>query len=448
MTAFSNALDLLKPARLTGDSLSKSLQRHLHLSLFSFVVLFCGFLLWAGMSDIAGAVIASGQLVVESNVKKIQHPNGGVIAEVKVRDGDRVRAGDLLIRLDETVARANLAIVEGNLQQLSIRLARLEAERDGDVQLKWPDILAPRSTDPGVVHLVESEQNLLTLRIEARAGQKSQLDERRRQLEDEIVGLTGQLSAKETEVELINKELVSVKALYRKNLVSLQRVNMLERDTARLLGEKSALQAAIAQTKGKISEINLQKIQIDQDNRSDVVKEIRETQSKVAELLERQIASRDFLSRVEMRAPQDGVVHQLAVHTIGGVVGAGDTLLQVVPENDELRVEARIAPHDIDSVRKGQPVNIRLTAFSQRVTPEVPGEVLFVSPDLIIDPKTGLSFYAVTISMKLRDNPDTKSLRVVPGMPVEAFIQTNPRTVLSYLLKPISDQLRRAFRER
>jgi membrane fusion protein, type I secretion system len=292
------------------------------------------------------------------------------------------------------------------------------------------------------------ERNLFEFRRSARAGQKAQLRERIAQLKEEIQGLTGQVAAKKRETELIGQELEGVRDLWRKNLVQIQRVTALERDAARLEGERGQLIAATAQAKGKISEIELQILQIDQDLRSEVAKDLREVQGKIAELVERKVAAEDQLKRIDIRAPQDGMVHQSTVHTVGGVITPGEAIMLIVPEADALTVEAKLAPQDIDQVRVGQTAALRFSAFSQRTTPELDGVVSRVSADLTTDQRTGAAYYVVRITLSDSEIARLGGLRLVPGMPVEAFIKTGERTVLSYVMKPFTDQINRSFRSR
>lgn len=432
----------------SARSARSSLGLHLGLGLGAAIVLAGGIGGWAGTAEIAGAVIAPGSLVVDSNVKKVQHPTGGVVGELHVRDGDRVKTGALLVRLDETVTRANLAIVLKSLDELAARQARLEAERDGEEGLIFPKELLARSPDPAVLRVLAGEGRLFELRRAARAGQKAQLNERILQVEEQIRGLNEQIVAKASEIEFINQELEGVRELWRKNLVQITRLTTLERDAARLRGERGALVASIAQAKAKITETQLQVLQIDQDLRSEVSKELGEIRAKTSELIEKRVAAEDQLKRIDIRAPQDGRVHQLAVHTVGGVINAGETIMLIVPAGDVLTVEARIAPHNIDQIRAGQNAVLRFSTFNQRTTPELNGEVSRVSPDIIQDPKTATSFYTVRITLPDSEIARLSGLKLVPGMPVEAFIQTDERTAISYLIKPISDQLMRSWRER
>jgi len=402
----------------------------------------------AATTELSGAVIAPGSLVVDSNVKKVQHPTGGVVGELRARDGDKVKAGDIVVRLDETVTQANLAIVVKSLNELQSRLARLEAERDNVDTIVFPAELLARAGDPELARSMTGEQNLFEFRKSARAGQKAQLRERIAQLKEEIQGLTGQVAAKKRETELIGQELEGVRDLWRKNLVQIQRVTALERDAARLEGERGQLIASTAQAKGKISEIELQILQIDQDLRSEVAKDLREVQGKIAELVERKVAAEDQLKRIDIRAPQNGMVHQSTVHTVGGVITPGEAIMLIVPEADALTVEAKLAPQDIDQVRVGQTAALRFSAFSQRTTPELDGVVSRVSADLTTDQRTGAAYYVVRITLSESELARLEGLRLVPGMPVEAFIRTGERTVLSYVMKPFTDQITRSFRSR
>ncbi|HKG77007.1 MAG TPA: HlyD family type I secretion periplasmic adaptor subunit [Beijerinckiaceae bacterium] len=426
----------------------RSIRRHLICGIAIVALLAGGVGGLAATTELAGAVIASGLVVVDSNVKKVQHPTGGVVGELRVRDGDKVKAGDIVVRLDETITQANLAIVVKSLNELQARLARLEAERDNIDKIVFPGELLGRGADADVARTLAGEKNLFEFRRSARAGQKAQLRERIAQLKEEIQGLSGQTAAKKREIELIGQELEGVRDLWRKNLVQIQRVTALERDAVRLGGELGQLMAAIAQAKGKISEIELQILQIDQDLRSEVAKDLREAQGKIAELVERKVAAEDQLKRIDIRAPQDGMVHQSTVHTVGGVIVAGEAIMVIVPQTDELTVESKLNPQDIDQVRIGQNAVLRFSSFNQRTTPELNGEVTRVSGDLTTDQRTGASYYTVRISLSEQELARLGGLRLIPGMPVEAFIQTGDRTVLSYLTKPFTDQASRAFRGR
>jgi HlyD family secretion protein len=414
------------------------------------VVLFltCGVGVWAGTMHIAGALIAPGTIVVDSNVKKVQHPTGGVVGEVRVHDGDRVETGDLLVRLDDTVTRANLAIVTKGLNELEARKARLAAERDRADSVKFPDDLLRRVDDPDVAQVLAAERKLFDLRRAARDGQKAQLRERIDQLAKEIAGFSSQQVSKEKEITLIERELGGVRDLFQKNLVPITRVTALERDATRLDGERGQLVASIAQAKGKVAELNLQIIQVDQDASSEVAKEMRETEGKIGEFVERKVAAADQLKRTDLRAPQAGTVFQSTVHTVGGVIPAGEPMMLIVPDAEKLAVEARVNPQDIDKVQVSQTAVLRFPAFDTRTTPEILGKVTRVSADTSTDQRTGLSYYTIRVSLERDQTARLGNVKLVPGMPVDAFVQTGERTVISYLMKPLSDQIVRAFREK
>lgn len=430
------------------SSASSSIRRHLLVAGVLTAVLVGGLGVWAGTTEISGAVVVPGVVVVESNVKKVQHPTGGVVGELLAREGMSVKAGDVLVRLDPTQAAVNLAIVSKSIDELLVRQIRLEAERDGETSIVFPPNLVERAaTDSDFNRVMTGEARLFELRRSARTGQESQLRERVQQLREQIKGVDEQLQAKKLEIGLIDSELKGVRELYAKNLIPVQRVTALERDRARLHGENGALVATVAQTHARISETELQILQIGQDLRTEVGRDLSEIRGKLAELSERKVAAQDQLNRIDIRSPTDGVVHQLAVHTVGGVVTAGEALMVIVPQGDTLSVEARLAPESIDQVRVGQRAIMRFSAFNQRTTPELNGVVQRVAADLTTDNRTGVSYYVARVEI-----PDAElsrlNQRVIPGMPVEAFIQTGERTVMSYLTKPLADQMSRALRER
>ena len=426
----------------------RSIRVHLITGLVVVLVLAGGFGGWASTVPISGALIAPGAVVVDSNVKKVQHPTGGVVGEVRVRDGDIVKAGDIVVRLDETVVRASLAIVVKTLNGLYARAARLEAEQRGLDNIVFPAALTDRADDPDVRDVMASETKLFEVRVNGRTGQKAQLRERITQLNEEIAGLKAQESAKDKEIALVEKELVGVRQLYDQHLVQLTRLTTLERDAARLAGERAQYIASRAQAKGKITETELQIIQVDKDMVSEVSKDLRETNDKIGEFVERKVTAEDQLRRIDIRAPQDGVVLQSTVHTVGGVITAGDAIMMIVPRADDLSVEAKVNPQDIDKLQIGQKTLLRLSAFNQRTTPELNGVVSRVSADVTTDQRTGQSYYTIRVAMAPGEIARLGDVKLIPGMPAEAFVQTGDRTVMSYLMKPLSDQVMRAFREK
>jgi HlyD family secretion protein len=404
---------------------------------------------WAATSQLTGAVIAPGTLVVESNIKKVQHPTGGIVGELLVREGSRVEQGDIVMRLDDTMTRATLGVVRSQIDELMAREARLLAERDGADEIAFPEELTKRKHEKTVATALAGEDKLFHSRRSARTGQRAQLRERIAQSNEEIVGLFAQQEAKENEIKFIGEEFTGVSHLYKQNLVSIQRFMALQRDQARIQGERGALIAQIARARAKISETELQIIQLDQDFRTEVLREQREAQGKIAELKERITAAEDQLKRVDLRAPQSGFVHQLAVHTVGGVIGNGETIMVIVPTADKLVVEAKVAPQDIDQVIPGSATTVRIMAGNQRTMIDLNGEITYIAADLTKDKdQQNLVYYEVRASIPEAEVRRLENLKLVPGMPAELFIQTHERTPLEYLLKPFQEQISRTFRER
>jgi HlyD family secretion protein len=358
-----------------------------------------------------------------------------------------VTAGQLLIRLDETASRADLEIVRKALNGLYARKARLAAELDGADAVAVPPPLADTRDDPDVKDALESERKLFEARRQARLGQQDQLKQRVGQLDEQVAGLNAQKQANDKELALIEQELQGTRDLWKKNLVPLNRLTTLEREEARLQGEGGQQIASAAVTKDKIAETQLQILQIDQDLASDVAKELRETDSKIGEYVERKVAAEDRLKRTDIRAPQDGIVFQSTANTIGGVIAAGDPIMLIVPEGDQLTVEVKIDPKDIEQIRLGQPAVLRFSTFNLGTTPEVNGTVSRIGADTSTDQRTGQSYYLVRIAMRTDAVGNRAEVKLTPGMPVEAFIQTGERTLLSYLVKPLHDQLLHEYRQ-
>lgn len=424
----------------------RSLRIHLLTGVVAIFALIFGVGGWAATTELGGAIIAPGSVIVEGNVKQIQHPTGGVVAELLVREGQVVEAGDTLVRLDATITRANLAIITKNLNELFARQARLEAERDGLSQVKASSELTIRLDAAAASEVMDRERRLFEHRRESREGQKKQLLERIAQLNEKIRGQTSQQDAKTEEIDLIEKELVGVRSLYSKGLVPIDRVNNLARAAARLYGERGALVAAIAEARGRITEVELQLLQVDQTLRSEVATELRDVNARQGELQEREVTAQDQLNRIELHAPIGGLVHQLAVHTIGGVITPSEVLMRIVPQNTDLTVEARVAAKDIDQVALDQIAALRLTAFNRNTTPQLSGAVMRMSGDVVKD-DSGASFYRVGITIPQSELAKLGDLKLVPGMPVECYIRTADRTVLSYFAKPLRDHTHRIFRE-
>ncbi|WP_339765779.1 HlyD family type I secretion periplasmic adaptor subunit [uncultured Hoeflea sp.] len=427
--------------------LAGSIRKHLIFALALAVILVGGVGGWAANMEISGAVVASGTVVVESNSKQVQHREGGIVREITVRDGDVVKAGDLLIRLDDTVTRANFTVVLKQLDELYAQEARLLAERDNTELI----VFSPKDGDvagtPKTI-IEDSQIRLMEARRNSLRGRKQQLGEQIRQLEQQIEGVEVQLGAKKTEISLVEEELGVLEKLLEDKLVGKTRVTTLRREKAQLEGDLGGLISQAAQAQEAISERKIQILQIEAEARAEVLELLQEVRSRIAQLEEQKIAAEDELSRVEIRAPRSGYVHQLAQHTLGGVVGPGETLMLIVPKEDLLVVEVRIQPANIDQLSPRQQATLRFPSFDQRTTPELKARLLTVSADLTTDEASGLSYYTARLTIPEAELAKLNGKHLVPGMPVEAFLKTDDRTVLSYLVKPVSDQIAHALKER
>jgi len=403
---------------------------------------------WAAWVPLSGAVVVSGNLVMQSSVKKVQHPQGGIVTAILVQNGSKVAAGDELVRLDQTSAHANLQVVARQLDEVRIRIARLKAERDNLQAPRWPTELAAEVDPAEQQELLASERGLFVARASARRGQQELAETRVDQLEKQIVALESQLSSNGKQADITGGELRGVEELLRQKLVTLPRATALQREAAHLDGVGGQLVAQIAETRAKVSETRLQALQSEETFRSEVMRDLREAEAKEGELVERHLAARDQMSRTVIRAPTAGTIHELALHTVGGVVTPAEVLMLLVPDGDTLAIEARLSADKVDQVHVGQTAHVRMSAFNQRTTPELAGIVELVSADIVRDTQSGATYYDVRIALPADEVRRLGSLRLIPGMPAELFLETESRTMLSYLFKPLTDQLSRMFRER
>ncbi|MBB2906084.1 HlyD family secretion protein [Rhizobium sp. RAS22] len=429
------------------QTLRRSIRNHIFVGGLGFLTLVGVFGGWAVGTEIVGAVIAQGSLVVETSLKKVQHPVGGVVSELAVRDGDRVKAGDVVMRIDATMTKANLAIIVKSLDQFTARKARLESERDRAARVIFPQTLLDRAGDGEVLAMMNAEQRLYENRKAVRESKKRQLEQRVRQLRDEISGMEAERAANFREQGMVDEELIRFRSLHERGLMEKSRLSTLERQATDIDGDIGRLMAGIAGVEAKISETALQILQIDEQWSEEVGSDLREMDARIGEYVERRVAAEDQLKRVDILAPQDGVVHQLSVHTIGGVVAPGEQIMMIVPEVDKLVVEVKVAPQDIDQIYYGQLTNLRFSAFNQKTTPEITGTVERISADVTVDQRTGTSFYLVRVATSQEQIKRLGEFSLMPGMPVEAFITTGERSVWSYFLKPLIDQANRTFRE-
>lgn len=409
-----------------------------------------GMAAWSAVAEVNGAVIGQGTVTVESNVKTVQHLDGGIVSEILVRNGDRVEEGDVLIRLDETTARADLGVITARLNELYAQKARLESEQVGAASIVFPQTLTSAAeTDERIAALLHSQRSLFSARFSRQSGEKVLLKQQIDQLGEQVNGLASEHEAKLLQAKLIGQERDSIRPLLAQGLYTQSRFLALEREAARLDGDIGKLAGDLAKTKIAITETELKIVQIDKDYMQTVLTELGDADSKIVELEERRIAAANTLARAIVRAPRSGSVHNLAVHTVGGVVLPAHPILEIVPDRDQLIIEARVPPAEVDQIRDGQPATVRFAAFDRRSTPILTGRVKTVSPAQLSDRATGAPYFSVIVEVPPEELARLGAGRqLVPGMPADVFIQTGARTVLSYLMKPLTDAVAHAFRER
>lgn len=422
------------------------LRRRTRRAFLTMGALLLGLLFMALVVQVSGAVVAQGALGAESQVKTISHPTGGTLGELLVRDGSRVRQGDVLLRFDNAVSQAGAELSGASVDELRARRARLEAEREGLGSIRFPRELQVSST-PAAQAAMEREQRMFSLKRSERTGQVALLRDRENQYLAQIQSYQVQIGAIRDQEALIRPELQGLRDLYAKQLVTINRLNQLERTAVSLAGEAAALEANIAQARSGISEVRQQMLGIAQTARADAGSELSQVMTALNDGELRSVGATDAFERSIVRAPQSGIVDKLVYTTIGAAIPAGQPILQIVPDTDQLVVEARVSPADIDQLRIGQPARVRFTAFNAQTTPEVAGRLTFVSAERGTDEHTGVSFYRVRVAVDNQAFERQTGLRLTAGMPAEVFITTGSRSLLSYLIKPIVDQFARAFRD-
>ena len=429
---------------MAGDRQSWSARAPLALGFIAIAVLVGGFGAWAALSNIAGAVVASGQIEVDRNRQAVQHPQGGVVLTLDVIEGQRVAEGEILMRLDPSTIRSNLTVIRAQLNEWRARQARLEAERGLATRIAFPaDLLETAATDPDLADVLEGQRNLFAARAETLAQEVDQLGRRADQIRAQIDGFTAQDQALRDQRSLVLAELENVQNLVERGLAEASRALSLQREAARLLGSIGEIEAASAEAAGRITEIELQVLQQQTARREEAIAELREVRVQQAELIERERVLERQLEDSEIRAPVAGVVYGLAVFGARSVVQAAEPVLYLVPQDRPLVISTRIAPTDVDEVFVGQAVTLRFPAFDMRSTPELFGQVRQVSAD----GASGASFYEAEIVLNEGETSRLGGETLLPGMPVEAFIRTEDRTPLAYLLRPLADYFNRAFRE-
>ena len=401
---------------------------------------------WAYMTPISGAVIASGSAVVRGNPKMVQNLDGGIVEEIRVQDGDLVRAGDVLLRLDPTLLRINLDMYRNRLAETRAKIARLRAEQTNadtltfDYDTTYIDGVALEPINAGQTEIFEARREVMQ-------GREDQLREKVAQFYNQISGVEGLIDAKQDQLALVEQELGAVSALHADGLAREGQVLELQRRRAELLGEIAGQQSELARIRNSIRDTELEILQSERQFKEQVVTELRKAVMESEELLLQFVTAQKQLDRIEVLSPVDGIVHEMQVFNAGGVVPPGETILQVIPISEGVDFEVRVDPNAIDQVVQGQQAKVVFTAFNTRTAPELSGTVSGISPDSVTDPATGQSFYRVTLAIPPEELARLDGHEILPGMPIEAFLQTGERTVLSYLARPLSDQLRRAFRD-
>ncbi len=404
--------------------------------------------LWGIFTEIAGAIVASGRVEVRSNRQVVEHPDGGVVGKFEVKDGDQVKAGDLLVQIDDTFLTSEMAIVENQLYEVMARIARLTAERDGRDALDAQDELIKEAQRvPEIDAVLEGQRRLFQARRDTIATEKQMLEKSIHQTRNQITGTEAQLKALREQTELIKAEIADQVTLKDKGLSRESQVKALKREESRLAGEIGQLEAEAARLANQVTQAEVESLRLDTTRRQEAIKELRDSSAQQAELQERRLSLREQLARMDIRAPMDGIVYDSKIFTVGSVIRPANPIMYIIPQDEPLIITVQVPTNHVDQLYIGQPVSLHFSAFSQRETPVIMGKVTSISADAFVDEATRIAFYRV----KIEPDPGQMELlndkELVPGMPVEAFIKTEDRTPLSYLTKPLTDYFTRAFRE-
>lgn len=407
-----------------------------------------GFGSWAMLANISGAIVSSGRVAVESNRQIVQHPDGGVVEEILVREGDRVSAGDVLVRLDPTALASSAEILYGQLRELDARAARLAAERDEAPAIAFPpDLVRAAVARTDVAETLEGQRGLFAARAESRDREVEQLARRREQIAAQIDGTRAQGVALESQLALIREELEAQQSLLDRGLAQAPRVLALRREEAGLLGQVGDFAATVAELEGRGTEIDLEVLKLGTHAREAAITELRDLQYQEIELAEQYRAIRERMARLDITAPVDGIVYDMTVFARRAVIRPADAVLYLVPQDRPLVIQTRVDPIHVDQVFPGQPVTLRLPSFDARTTPELFGRIARVSPDAFADAATGQTYYQAEVLPDPGELDRLGERVLLPGMPVEAYLRTDDRSPMGYLLKPVTDYFNRAFRE-
>jgi len=426
---------------------TQSLRRILRWGYLSMALMLALFGGWAMLARLHGAVIAPATLMVESYSKKVQHRDGGIVGDILVKEGDRVTDGQDLVRLDNTDTKSELAITSGLLDEILVKKAKLEAQRDGRTDMILPPEISARQTEAALAEIISGQKKLLEAEAQALSGKKEQLSQQVGQVNEQLSGYGAQITSKKDQIALIRQELENLRKLQKQGLVQVSRVLAMEREQARLEGEMGALTAGRAGAESKISELKLQIIQVDEEARATVLSQLRDVEAKVIEFREKSVALSSRLVRTVIKAPITGTIYQMAIHTVGGVIQPGETIMLIAPEGDDLVLQAQVSPNDIDNVAEGQQAAVRFPALNRRLTPEIDAVVSQVGADTVRADANSPPYYAVRLTIPAKELEKLGENKLKPGMSAEAYIQTEARSPMSYLLKPLTDQFAHALRE-
>lgn len=411
------------------------------------VLFFGGFGAWSATAPLTSAAVAPGQIIVQGNRKRVEHLEGGIVKEILHRDGDFVEAGEPVVRLDDTRARATYDLLQGQYRAALALEARLVAERDGADRIDFPpDLMEVARQDPKVAQIVVAQNNIFEARRSTLEGQIKILQQRIAQAREEIAGLEAQEKSEARQLALIDEELVDVEQLVEKGLQRKPHLLALKRTKAAIEGSRGEHLAEIARARQKIGEATLAILDLKNQKLNAVVDGLREAQERIADLTERVRAAEDILVRTTIRAPQSGVIVGSKVHTVGGVIEPGLPLMEIVPQNDKLIVETKVRPEDIDSVHTGLPAHVRLSGLNRRTTPSIDGEVVYVSADRLSDPETGIGYFRADVEVEAA-SVEALGITLTPGMPAQVLIVTGERTAFDYLISPLADRFASAFKE-
>lgn len=402
---------------------------------------------WAYFANLSGAVIATGAIAVQGKPKTIQHLDGGIVAEINVADGDHIQQGDVLIRLDAALLDANLQIYRNRLREAIARKSRLLAERDQLPSIIWKNEILDLMNVAVDPEILQGHEKLFTARYTSMRGQVAQLNEQIAQFKNQSKGTDALRASKLRQIDMLTEELGNISDLKEKGLVTNAQITNLERQKEDFHGQIGEHDAELARIANSINEAEIQILQIDREFRQSVLTELREVEQEVNDMTQQLQATVEQLKRIEIKAPVNGIVHELTVFTIGGVIGPGAPILQIIPQDEKFVVEANVEPQFIDELYPDQPAALRFSAFNQRTTPELNGTVKGISANVVVDEQSGASFYKVQLGVSNEELARLNGQQLIPGMPVEAFIKTKDRSALNYLIKPLLDQVNRAFRE-